>query len=29
MRLMADEAAHDAIRRHGGTAVIDLLEPYG
>ena len=29
MRLHADSDAHHAIRRRGGTAVIDLLEPYG
>ena len=29
MRLNADLGARDVIRRRGGTAVIDLLEPYG
>lgn len=29
MRLKADLGALDVIRRRGGTAVIDLLEPYG
>jgi hypothetical protein len=29
MRLKADPGAQEVIRRRGGTAVIDLLEPYG